>query len=127
MTSIASGSIAAGDSDAHHDSLNFVSPDIADTGYFLYSVAATCAPIMRGMSTLISPRSLFLASAAVCIGPAVWLLISPATLFAVYGLTLDSAGIFVGRVLCTAMVALALLFWEARDAAGTPLDALAGR
>ncbi|NJM39479.1 MAG: hypothetical protein HC853_01250 [Anaerolineae bacterium] len=60
-------------------------------------------------------KVLFTVSAAVCFGPAVILLIAPGVLMAVYGLTLDSAGVFLGRVLGAVLIGLAILFWSARQ------------
>jgi hypothetical protein len=71
------------------------------------------------MNTSAFEKVLFTVSAAVCFGPAVILLISPGTLMVVYGLTLDAAGAFLGRVLGAVLMGLALVFWSARQTLNT--------
>ena len=81
------------------------------------------------MKTWITLPNLLTASAAVCIAPAVILLISPGTLMLIYGLRLNPGGVFVGRTLGAILVGLAILFWQARraqDAAFRQTAILAG-
>jgi hypothetical protein len=67
------------------------------------------------MSTNNLTKMLVTISAAVCFGPAMLLLVMPGTLMAVYGLTLDAGGMFLGRVLGAVLVGLAIVFWRARS------------
>jgi hypothetical protein len=43
------------------------------------------------------------------------LLVAPAALMSLYGVALDGAGAFVGRILGAALISLATIFWFAKD------------
>ena len=94
-----------------------------------FAILANRLIITLLMKTMISLPNLLIASAAVCIAPAVILLISPGTLMMIYGLRLNPGGVFVGRTLGAILVGLAILFWQARltqDAAFRQTAILAG-
>lgn len=67
------------------------------------------------MRSKITLRSLFIVSAAICFAPGVCLVLAPGLLMSIYGLELDAAASFVGRILGSVLIGLAVIFWFARN------------
>lgn len=67
------------------------------------------------MRSNITLRSLFIVSAAICFAPGVCLVLAPGLLMSIYGLGLDDAASFVGRILGAVLLGLAVIFWRARQ------------
>ncbi|MEE9216433.1 MAG: hypothetical protein V3U32_03270 [Anaerolineales bacterium] len=67
-------------------------------------------------------RTLLIINAAIALGYAIGLLVVPATMLSIYGITQGSAEILMARFFGVALTAIGLLTWLARDV--TAADAL---
>jgi hypothetical protein len=75
------------------------------------------------MGGTMSRRTLYLLSGIAVLGFVVGLLFIPDTFWGLYGATVDSHGIWIGRYMTSIMLANVYLFWSLRDSPATSMEA----